>query len=120
MSDVKKNLTDTLEVLQDLDGGVFLEKLNRALTEAAGGAIDQTVQAKVNISFTLKPIGATAQVHVHHDLDYTVPTPNGTVQEKDKTATVMQVHTGGKLSFEAENQVPMFDRKGEIRSEDKG
>jgi hypothetical protein len=62
-------------------------------------------------------VGASAQVNITHNLDYTVPTDYGTVQEKDKTSTIMQVHTGGKLSFEPENQVPLFDRRGDTHKE---
>ena len=119
MPDQKRNLTDTLEVLKDLDGGNFLDKLNVALTEVAGGVMDQKVKGTVKLSFEMSAIGASAQVQVTHSIDYTVPTDFGTVQEKDKTSTVMQVHTGGKLSFEPENQVPMFKRNGSIHEEGK-
>lgn len=115
--DEQKRLTDTLEILQDLDGGNFLEKLNRALTEVAGGVMDQKVKGKIVISMEMSPIGASAQVNVVHNLDYTLPTDYGSVRETDKTSTVMQVHTGGKLSFEPENQVPLFDRRGETHRE---
>lgn len=117
MADEKRNLTDTLEVLKDFDGGNFLEKLNVALTEVAGGVMDQKVKGTVKLSFEMSAIGASAQVQVTHAIDYTMPTDFGTVQEKDKTSTIMQVHTGGKLSFEPENQVPLFDRRGSVHNE---
>jgi len=108
-------MTDTMEVLQDFDGGVFLEKLNRALTEVAGGVIDYKVKGRVTITLEMQPIGGSAQVNLTHKLEYLVPMPNGSLLDKDNTSTVMQVHTGGRLCFEKENQTALFNRNGSIK-----
>ena len=48
--------------IEDLDGGVFEEKLSQILSDVAGAVIDQGKNGKVDISLTLKQIGNSHQV----------------------------------------------------------
>lgn len=105
--------TDVNQFFEDLDGGVFIQKLARALSEVAGGVVDNNAKGKLTIKLDLKRIGQSYQVNIGHTLDYTVPTPRGEISEKDTTETPMHVNTGGRLSIFPENQHQMFTRTGE-------
>ena len=105
--------TDVSTFLGDLDGGVFIQKLARALSEVAGGVVDNNDKGRIDIQLNLKRIGQSYQVNIGHTLKYTVPTLRGKISEEDTTETPMHVNTGGRLSIFPENQHQMFTRNGE-------
>lgn len=109
-----KRFTDVEAFIRELDGGVFMEKLARALSEVAGGVMDHQTSGRVKLDFTLNRIGSSFQVNVKHKLEYTVPQMRGKVTEDDTTDTPMYVNTGGRLSFYPENQTDFFNIKGGI------
>jgi len=98
--------------IEDLDGGVFEEKLSQILSDVAGAVIDQGKNGKVDISLTLRQIGNSHQVQVDHTLKYKRPTSRGSMSEDNTTSTPMHVGTRGALTFFAENQAQIFDRAG--------
>lgn len=105
--------TDVNQFFEDLDGGVFIQKLARALSEVAGGVVDNNDKGRIDIQLNVKRIGQTYQVNIGHTLKYTVPTLRGKISEEDTTETPMHVNTGGKVSIFPENQNQLFTRTGE-------
>lgn len=105
--------TDVHQLLDDLDGGVFVQKLARAFSEAAGGVIDNDQKAKIKVEFDLSRIGNSYQINLGHKLTYSVPTLRGKITEENLTLTPVHVNTGGRISLFPENQGQMFTRTGE-------
>lgn len=105
--------TDVAAFFEDLDAGIFAQKIGRALSEVAAGVVDNGKAGKVTITFNLKQIGSSHQVAVDHTLTYTKPTNKGKLTEENTTTTPMHVGSGGALSFFAENQNQLFSKKGE-------
>lgn len=106
--------TDVNEFLGDLDGGVFVEKVARALSDVAAGVIANEKSGKATVQFDVKMLsGPTAQVSIDHKLTFIRPTPKGKVSEENTTNTPMYVGRGGKLSIFQPDQVQMFGKKGE-------
>lgn len=99
--------------IEDLDGGVFEEKLSQILSDVAGAVIDQGKLGKVDISFTIKQIGNSHQVQIDHTLKYKRPTSRGSMSEDNTTSTPMHVGSRGALTFFAENQAQIFERDGQ-------
>ncbi|GAA3556008.1 hypothetical protein [Marinobacter xestospongiae] len=105
--------TDVNQFFEDLDGGVFIQKLARAISEVAGGVVDHNAKGQIDIRLTLERIGQSYQVNIGHTLKFTVPTLRGKLSEEDSTQTPMHVNTGGRVSIFPENQHQMFTRSGE-------
>jgi hypothetical protein len=108
--------TDVQAFIAELDGGVFLEKLARALSEVAGGVMDNHAVGRVKLDFSIKRLGSSHQVNVSHKLEYTIPQMRGKVTEDDITDTPMYVGTGGKMTFFPENQADFFGLKGQVNA----
>lgn len=106
--------TKVSEMIADLDGGTFEERLGRVLSEVAGAVIDNGRAGEVNVKFSLKRIGNSYQVQIDHKLAYKRPTSRGTVAEDSISSTPMYVGKGGALSFFPEGQGQMFDKKGRV------
>ncbi len=109
--------TDFCVFISDLDAGVFENKVKQALSDVAGGVVNNNAAGQVILKFDLKRIGQSCQVQVQHQVKYTVPTSNGKVIEEDSTSTPMYVGTNGRLTFFPENQEVMFTTKGEIKEQ---
>lgn len=109
-------LTDVNELLDDLDAGVFREKIARALSDAAAGCVQHGKAAKVVLSFDLKQIADSRQVDMSHKLTYSIPTAKGKRGEENTTKTPLYVGTRGKLSLFPENQCKFeFDSEPQSR-----
>ncbi|OOG61416.1 hypothetical protein B0E46_15670 [Rhodanobacter sp. B04] len=108
------------DLLGELDAGVFIQKVTRALTEVALGAVTTNKAGKVVLTFDVKQIGTSNQVNVHHSLKFIKPTPNGRVTEENKTETPVYVGVGGVLTSLPEKQEKMFDKDGSKAVPDKG
>lgn len=104
--------TEVDKFFQDLDGGQFEAKLSKVLSDVAGAVIDHQKGGEINLKFTIKQIGNSAQVHIDHELKYKRPTKRGALGENELTSTPMYVGRMGALSFFPENQAQMFDKKG--------
>ncbi|MBB3192082.1 hypothetical protein [Halomonas cerina] len=96
--------TDVNALLDDLDAGVFREKLGRALSDAAAGVVQTGKAGKVTVTLDLKQIADSSQVDCSHKLSYTVPTAKGKRSEENTTKTPLYVGRGGKLTLFPENQ----------------
>jgi len=115
---MNENITTNVnELITDLGGGVFEQKLSKVLSEVAGAVIDHDAPGKIIITFDLKRIANSYQVTVSHKLAYVRPTSRGKKSEEDTTTTPMHVGTNGNLSVFPENQTQMFDKKGGIATD---
>lgn len=110
--------TDVKQFFEDLDGGVFQEKLARVLTDVSHAVIDHDGTGKVQITLDMKRIANSHQVTVKHRVDYARPTKRGKVTEQETTETPMYVGRKG-LTFFPENQTQMFDKQGRTTTSEK-
>lgn len=106
--------TNVTKFIEELDAGVFEEKLSRALSEVAAGVIDHNKPGKVTVTLDLKRIGDSYQVAVDHKLAFVRPTARGKVTEENSTKTPMHVGKQGRLSLFPEDQTQMFDMHGKV------
>lgn len=105
---------DFTSTLQDLDGGVFLEKLSAGVAQAAQGTVhhgEKGRKGKVIIELTFDRIAESSQVQIAHKITTTIPTPKGKVSEEDTTTTPMYVGKKGALTIAPDNQMKMFEEK---------
>ncbi len=105
--------TDLPQFINDLDGGVFAEKVARALSDVAAGVIDFNEKGELNIKLKMARIGNSYRVGVKHELNYKVPESNGSYSQVNTTESVMHVNAGGRMSVFPENQNQLFTRSGE-------
>jgi hypothetical protein len=96
--------TNITTLMGDLDGGVFEQKIGRALSDVAMGILSTGKKGFVTVRFDMEQISESNQVTVSHKLTFKKPTRRGGVNEEDTTKTPMHVGRGGKLSLMPENQ----------------
>lgn len=106
--------TDVHEFIGDLDGGVFEEKVSRAISDVAGAVIDHSEKGKISIELEFSQIGNSGQVMIKHKLYYSRPTSKGKIGEENTTKTPMYVGPKGKVTLFPEGQAQMFTKKGEV------
>lgn len=112
----EKKPYDFTETLQDLDAGVFSQKLSRAIEEVAQGVVahgDGGKAGKVTVEFQMKRIGESMQVQMSHKLAYQRPTKRGKQSEEDTTITALYYSPNTGLSIMPNNQVDAFGRNRE-------
>lgn len=107
--------TDVRAMLDDLDAGIFENKLAKALSDTALAVVSTGKKGKVIVQFDLDQIGNSQQVMVHHKLTFSHPTPKGKISEENITETPMHVGRGGALTLFPEDQTDWVGR-GEERS----
>lgn len=108
--------TDIGLFFQDLDGGVFENKLSIALSQVAAASVDNDKTGEVTIKMAFKRIPGTTQVHCEHTLKFVRPTMDGKASEEEKRTTALHVGKYGKLSVAPENQMEFMDRRtGEVK-----
>jgi hypothetical protein len=103
--------TNTEQLLNDLDGGVFAEKIGRALSEVASGVVYTGKKGEVIVKFAIKRIGDSSQVECAHSIAFAAPTPNGKVREENTTTTPLHVGQRGALTLFPETQQQLFARE---------
>lgn len=106
--------TNVKNFLEDLEGGVFAEKIGRALSDVAAGVVDNGKAGKVVIQLDVKQIATSHQVNISHKLGYVKPTRNGKISEENTTETPMYVGSGGDMTLFPEGQDQLFDRQGKV------
>lgn len=109
--------TKVSKFFEDLDGGVFEEKLSHILSEVASAVTEHQRKGEVTITLKMAHINNSAQVQIDHTLKYKQPTMRGTLAEDNSTTTPMYVGTKGALSFFPEKQDVMFDKKGGVNND---
>ena len=111
--------TNTAQFIDDLDAGVFAEKLGKILSDVAAGVIDHDKVGNITIQLDMKRIGTSYQVAISHKLKSTKPTRKGKLTEEETTQTPMHVGKHGALSLFPENQFQMFNKTGQPQGEAK-
>ncbi len=95
------------EILGELDAGIFVQKIERALKESALGTIISGKKGNVTISLELEQVGDSS-VNVKHTLKYTKPAKNGKLMEENTTQTHMYVDNFGYLTINTQMQDDIF------------
>jgi hypothetical protein len=106
-----KTPKNIVELVDDLDGGVFGQKIEHALHSVAEGVIATGRAGKVTLTFDLKQIANSNQVAMKHKLAFVRPTNNGKTAEENTTETPLYVGVRGKLTLFPESQPDMFKRE---------
>lgn len=102
-----KNTTDISVLLGELNGGVFEQQINRALTDVAANVCTHGKAGELTLKFKLKQIGEGSQVNVTHSLKSVVPKARGKITEESATDTPLHVGSGGKLTLFPNHQTRM-------------
>ncbi|WP_458068679.1 hypothetical protein [Rhodanobacter sp. BL-MT-08] len=100
--------TDVATLINDLDAGIFAQRLSAALCDTALGVVTTGKKGKVNITIDLARIGDSSQVTAVHQIKYARPTTKGRVIEEATTSTPLHVGIGGALSLFPESQTDLF------------
>lgn len=95
-------------MLQELDAGIFVNKVTEALKMAALGTIQNGKKGCVTLVFEFSQIGDGCSVQVNHKLKYIKPTKNGKMIEENATITPMYVNKDGYLTISPELQADLF------------
>lgn len=107
MSEKPEEKMDLAEFLEELDAGVFANKVTSALKATALGVAtwgDKGRKGSVTVTFDMKRIGESNQVELTHAIKYSRPTKRGKTTEDDATQTPLHVGAGGKLSLFPDTQ----------------
>lgn len=100
--------TDITALFNDLDAGVFVERLSAALRDTALGVVTTGKKGKVTITLDIERQGDSSQVLCKHQIKYARPTAKGKAMEEATTSTPLHVGTGGVLSLFPETQTELF------------
>ena len=98
--------TEVNQFMNDLDGGVFVDKLSRILSDVAAGVMDHGRKGSVTLSFEIKRVADTYQVNIDHKITHKKPTAKGDITENNTTVTLMHVSEGGRMTLFPVSQVP--------------
>ncbi|AEW24641.1 hypothetical protein ACNCRD_004888 [Escherichia coli] len=109
---MNQHQTDVNVFINDLDGGVFVNKLGAVLSEVAFGVNSTNKKGKVCVEFELSSLDEN-RVSVSHKLKFTRPTMRGSKSEEDTTNTPMFVNKGGELTLFQKDQGQLFDKQGQ-------
>lgn len=104
---------DFTETLNDLDAGVFAQKLSRAVADTAEAVAyhERKAKGKVTIELTMERIGDSSQLSVSHKLSFSKPTRRGKATEEDTTSTALYVGPRGALSVMPDTQIDWVSNK---------
>jgi hypothetical protein len=103
--------TDITSLFNDLDAGIFAQRLSAALGDTAMGVVSTGKKGKVTITLDLERIGDSSQVQCKHQIKYARPTAKGKAMEEATTSTPLHVGVGGALSLFPESQTDMFAKR---------
>lgn len=103
---------DVTDTLPDLDAGLFIRKLSRALADTALAVVNQDGKSKkgqVTVTFSIGRLSDNGnQVVMEHKLAYSRPTKRGKASEQDSTETAMYVSGNGSLTLLPFKQSDLF------------
>ena len=99
--------TSIVELLPDLNAGVFEQQINRALSDCAANVCQYGKKGEVVLRFSMKQIGEGHQVAITHSLKSVIPTSRGKITEENATDTPLHVERGGKLTLYPNTQTRM-------------
>ncbi|TAN86139.1 MAG: hypothetical protein EPN14_00505 [Gallionella sp.] len=93
---------DIHAALNDMDGGVLMEKLAATMTDTALSVVNHGNKGKtgeVTLKLTLERIGDSRQVLVKHKISYKKLTARGDAVENDTTETPFYVNGSGHIDI---------------------
>lgn len=99
--------TNLIDMLDELNAGVFRQQLEKALSDVALGVVthgDKGKKGKVTVTFDMSRIGESNQVNLTHKLEYRAPTARGKRTEDVTAQTPLHVGRNGRLSMLPDNQ----------------
>lgn len=99
--------TNFAELLGDLNGGVFEQQINRALSDISANVCTHGKDGELTLKFKVSQIGEGSQVNVTHSLKSVVPKPRGRLIEENSVDTPLHVGSGGKLTLYPNTQTKM-------------
>ena len=102
-----RETTDIADLIGQLNAGVFEQQVNRVMSDLAANVVTHNKKGKVVLTFSMKQIGESNQVHMTHAIKSEVPTMRGRIIEEHATDTPLHVGRGGTLSIFPENQTKM-------------
>lgn len=102
--------TDIAEVLQSLEAGTFLDKVQAVVSDVAAASVNLQSTGKFSLEFTLKPIGESSQVNLGVKLKYTRPRERGELVETHTIVSPMFVNKGGKVTLMPEDPLKQMDQ----------
>ncbi|HET6631560.1 MAG TPA: hypothetical protein VFG73_02475 [Rhodanobacteraceae bacterium] len=102
---------ENIDLLGELDVGMFARKFARAMADVALGVITTGKKGKVQLTFDLAQVAHGHQVNIKHQLKFAKPTENGQATEDNTTETAVYVGFGGKLTLLPDSQDDMFKRR---------
>lgn len=103
--------TDVNALLDDLDAGVFREKIARALTDVAHGVVEHGKAGEVTIKLSFKRIAESRQVNCDHKVSFIQPTAKGKKTEENTTSTPLHVGRNGLSLFPQEQGKFQFNQQ---------
>lgn len=108
---------ENIDLIEELDAGVFSQKLARALADVALGVVTTGKKGRVTIQFDMDQIADSTQVSIDHKLTYAKPTENGKTGEENTTSTPVYVGSGGMLTILPNTNRDMFNEPHENESD---
>lgn len=103
----EKKGTNILDLLPELNAGVFEGQINRALSDIALNVVTHGKKGELTIKLVLSQIGESNQVAVTHALKAITPKARGRVIEETAQDTPLHVGQGGKLTLFPNKQTQM-------------
>lgn len=98
--------TNFAELIGQLNGGVFEQQVNAALSNVAANTCQhgssgrgKPRKGRLVLEFTVEQIGESSQVTLSHKLRSEAPKPRGKAIEEHTTETPLHVGRGGALSL---------------------
>jgi hypothetical protein len=87
-----------VELFDQLDAGIFRQKVSKAFADVALGVAIHGKKGKVILTFDFDRIGESTQVEMVHKVHFAKPTERGKVIEENTTSTPLHVGIGGVLT----------------------
>lgn len=91
--------TNFAELVGDLNGGVYEQQINAALSDIAANVCTHGKKGELTLKLTIQQIGDSHQVKVTHSLKSVTPKARGKVTEEHAVDTPLHVGKGGRLSL---------------------
>jgi hypothetical protein len=92
------NDNNPAELFDQLDAGVFRQKVAKAFADVALGVAIHGKKGRVLLTFDFERIGESTQVEMTHKVLFSKPTEHGKNIEENTTSTPLHVGVGGVLT----------------------
>lgn len=99
MASDNNSTTDFAVLVGELNGGVFEQQINRALSDIAANVCTHGKKGELTLIFKIQQIGDSSQVKMSHSFKSVIPKPRGRAIEENEVDTPLHVGYGGKLTL---------------------